>query len=99
MPDRVYSLHPTHADRPGARWVPHSIEELSGGGYGVRAPCGWGDHWLTVTDAGAVEDHALDAGKTPYGWATRAEAEAALVAWEAVEAEVRRRRASLPKPL
>lgn len=61
------------------RWTDWQIIAIPGG-YGVRARCDLGDHWLSL---GIAPEPAVVSLQQPFAWVTQDEAERALRQWEA----------------
>lgn len=59
------------------RWVDWQVVPIPGG-YGVRASCDLGDHWLAI---GIAPEPAFVSLQQPFAWASAAEAERALRIW------------------
>lgn len=69
------------------RWTDWQIVPLPGG-YGVRALCDLGDHWLSL---GIAPEPAIVSLALPFAWATQDKAERALATWEAQQQQQEQR--------
>lgn len=59
------------------RWTDWHVVPLAEG-YGVRAVCDLGDHWLSL---GIAPEPAIVSLALPFAWTDEAEAERALATW------------------